>query len=96
MNHFNEIATQKDRRKKIKTYITYGGQEDAESKTDTSIMRLNNLTSQLSDVFSVKQSKYLIYKSDIYSNLDHMDTQIPTFIKGLQWTLSENKWIISF
>jgi predicted alpha/beta superfamily hydrolase len=91
LNRFKEIATQKDRRKKIKTYITYGGQEDAESKTDSSIMRLNNLTSQLSDLFSVKHSKYLIYKSDIYSNLDHMDTQIPTFIKGLQWTLSENK-----
>jgi hypothetical protein len=54
-------------------------------------MRLNDLTSRLSDLLSAKQSNYVVYKSDIYSNLDHMDTQIPTFIKGLQWTLSENK-----
>jgi predicted alpha/beta superfamily hydrolase len=91
LSQLNEIATQKNRHKKINTYITFGGQEDAESKTDSSILKLADLTNQLSNSFSVKQSDYIIYKSDIFSNLDHMDTQIPTFIKGLQWTLSEKK-----
>jgi len=33
LSQLKEIATQKYRRKKINTYITFGGQEDAESKT---------------------------------------------------------------
>jgi len=89
LSQLNETAGQKNRRKKIKTYITFGGQEDAESKTDSSIVKLTDLTNHLSNLFSVKQADYIIYKNDIFSNLDHMDTQIPTFIKGLQWTLSE-------
>lgn len=91
LSQLKEITTQKNRHKKINTYITFGGQEDAESKTDSSIMKLNDLTNQLSNLFSVKQSDYVIYKSDIFSNLDHMDIQIPTLIKGLQWTLSQKK-----
>lgn len=91
LSQLKEIVTQKYRHKKINTYITFGGQEDAESRADSSIVKLNDLTNQLSNLFSVKQSDYIIYKSDIFSNLDHMDTQIPTFIKGLQWTLSDKK-----
>lgn len=91
LNQLKEIAAQKNRHKKINSYITFGGQEDAESKTDSSVMKLADLTNQLLNLFSVKQSNYINYKSDIFSNLDHMDTQIPTFIKGLQWTLSEKK-----
>ena len=91
LNQVKDIPTQKSRHKKINAYITFGGQEDAESKTDSSVMKLNDLTNQLSNLFSVKQSGYVIYTSNIFSNLDHMDTQIPTFIKGLQWTLNEKK-----
>jgi predicted alpha/beta superfamily hydrolase len=32
----------------------------------------------------------LKYKGEIYSSLDHMDTQLPTFVKGLQWALGSN------
>ncbi len=91
LNQLKEIATQKNRHKKINVYITFGGQEGTESKTDSGIMKLNDLTNQLSNLFSVRQLDYVIYKSDIFSNLDHMDTQMPTFIKGLQWTFSEKK-----
>jgi uncharacterized protein len=91
LNQLKEIATQKNRHKKINAYITFGGQEDAESKTDSSILKLTDLTNHLSNLFLAKQSNYINYKSDIFSNLDHMDTQMPTFIKGLQWTLSEKK-----
>ena len=91
LSQLKAISSQKNRQKKISIYITYGGQEDAESKHDSSVIKLNSLSNQLSNLIAVKQSHYVIYKGDIYSNLDHMDTQIPTFIKGLQWTLSEKK-----
>src|SRR5215218_6856134 len=87
LSQLKAISSQKNRQKKISIYITYGGQEDAESKHDSSVIKLNSLSNQLSNLIAVKQSHYVIYKGDIYSNLDHMDTQIPTFIKGLQWTL---------
>lgn len=89
LNKLKEMVVQKNRRRKINTYITFGGEEDAESKTDSSIVQLDDLTNQLSNVFSAKQCDYINFKSDIFSNLDHMDTQMPTFIKGLQWALSE-------
>ncbi|HTM65570.1 MAG TPA: alpha/beta hydrolase-fold protein [Flavipsychrobacter sp.] len=75
--------------KKVNLYITYGGLEDEESESDSSIMKLADLTNQLSNLVSIKQSRSVNYKTDIFSNLDHMDTQLPTFIKGLQWALNE-------
>jgi hypothetical protein len=44
-------------------------------------MKLPDLIKQLSTSLSPGQVNF---KADIYSNLDHMDTQLPTFIKGLQ------------
>lgn len=89
LNQLKALSTDYNKSKKIKAYITYGGQEDAESETDSSIMKLGDLTNELNKALAGKHPKYLIYKSDIFSNLDHMDTQLPTFIKGLQWTLSK-------
>jgi predicted alpha/beta superfamily hydrolase len=92
LNQLKEIPSPKSSQKKINLYITYGGLEDAESQSDSSIMKLSDLTNRLSSLLEVKQSHFVNYKTDIFSNLDHMDTQLPTFIKGLQWTLSkENK-----
>ena len=65
--------------------------EEDENTTDTSVIKQSGVSEQLSKQLAVKQSSYLIYKSDIFSNLGHMETQIPTFIKGLQWTLNEDK-----
>lgn len=89
LSQLQRVPSVKNRHKKLKAYITFGGEEDAESKTDSSIMELRDLSNQLFSLLSNKQSGYVIYKSNIYSNLDHMDTQLPTFIKGLQWTLSK-------
>ncbi|SEW53024.1 alpha/beta hydrolase [Chitinophaga arvensicola] len=71
---------------KQKVYITFGGNEDS---TDSTSRPLNEVMTQLSAYISQKQSGNIIYKSDIYSHLDHMDTQLPTFIKGLQWMWAE-------
>ncbi|MFM9910401.1 MAG: alpha/beta hydrolase [Chitinophagaceae bacterium] len=91
LNQF-EVTPQKiGQTKKIKAYFTFGGLEEDENATDSSMIKQSSVSEQLSKQLAVKQSNYLIYKSDIFSNLGHMETQIPTFIKGLQWTLSEDK-----
>ncbi|MBZ4190387.1 alpha/beta hydrolase [Niabella beijingensis] len=59
----------------LNVYITFGGLEKQDS-----------LYRQLSSLFP---SGSIIKKTDIYSALDHMDTQLPTFIKGLQWQLGQ-------
>jgi predicted alpha/beta superfamily hydrolase len=73
---------------KQKVYITFGGEENS---TDSTSRPLNEVMTQLSAYISQKQSGIIIYKSDIYSQLDHMDTQLPTFIKGLQWMWAEQQ-----
>jgi predicted alpha/beta superfamily hydrolase len=89
LKQLKEIAVAKAKSDKIDIYITYGGLEDEESESDPGIMKLADLTNQLSAFLSVKQADAVKYKADVFSNLDHMDTQLPTFIKGLQWALSE-------
>lgn len=89
LNQLKENSSPNNTQKKANIYITYGGLEDAESQTDSTILKLADLTKQLSGSLSGKQSGSVNYKTDIFSNLDHMDTQLPTFLKGLQWTLAE-------
>lgn len=89
LNQLKATPPSKNDDDKINVYITYGGLEDAESQSDPDVMKLDDLAKQLSGLLSVKQSNIVHYKADIFSNLDHMDTQLPTFIKGLQWALSE-------
>ncbi len=89
LNQLKVTSSSKTNQKKTNLYITYGGLEDAESQSDLSVMKLTDLTQQLSTHLSVKKFGFLNFKTDIFSNLDHMDTQLPTFIKGLQWTVNE-------
>lgn len=91
LNQFKEAPQKIGQTKKIKAYFTFGGLEEEENATDSSMIKQSSVSEQLSKQLAVKQSSYLIYKSDIFSNLGHMETQIPTFIKGLQWTLSDDK-----
>jgi len=70
---------------KTKLYVTFGGLEDnEEEEEDLTMLKTNQILSALST--SLKSR--INYKGDIYSNLGHMDTQFPTFVKGLQWTLN--------
>jgi uncharacterized protein len=90
LNQLKEIPAQKERSRKLRTYITFGGLEDSNDTEDSSMLKLSEVSGQLLKLLSAKQSGCVIYKSDTYSNLSHMDTQIPTFIKGLQWALSKD------
>lgn len=69
-------------RVKVKAYFTFGGQEEPEAG-DSGALSLQALMAQLTTSISPK----ITYQGDIYSNLGHMDTQLPTFVKGLQWVL---------
>lgn len=71
---------------KVKAYFAFGGQEEPEAG-DSATLPLQETMAQLSASISQKQSAAITYQGDIYSNLGHMDTQLPAFIKGLQWTL---------
>lgn len=91
LNQFKEVPQKIGQTKKIKAYFTFGGLEEEENATDPSMIKQSSVSEQLSKQLAVKQASYLIYKSDIFSSLGHMETQIPTFMKGLQWTLSDDK-----
>jgi predicted alpha/beta superfamily hydrolase len=69
----------------IKSYISFGGLEDEEEE-DSTQLKSNTVLSSLSK--SLKENNKINFKGDIYSNLLHMDTSLPTFVNGLQWTLN--------
>ncbi|WP_436489258.1 alpha/beta hydrolase [Chitinophaga sp. ARDCPP14] len=69
-------------RTNVRAYFTFGGQEEPEAG-DSGALSLQILMVQLTTSISPK----VTYRGDVYSNLGHMDTQLPTFIKGLQWIL---------
>jgi hypothetical protein len=69
-----------------KLYVSFGGLEDAEMKASTT-MTIDNLFQNLSSDFS--RISGVKSKTVNFSELDHMDTQIPTFTKGLQWMMAQ-------
>ncbi|RFS20127.1 alpha/beta hydrolase [Chitinophaga silvatica] len=71
---------------KVKVYTTFGGLEDNESKQDSTIQPIDKVLAALSTTF--KSKDYIEFKGTVYSNLDHMDTPLPSFVKGLQWILN--------
>jgi predicted alpha/beta superfamily hydrolase len=71
---------------KIKSYITFGGLEDEEDG-DASLLKADETLKALGVAFNEKSN--IVFKGDIYSNLGHMDTPLPTFIKGLQFALNK-------
>ena len=69
-----------------KCYAVYGGLENPELKTTTTLT-IDSLFKNLSANFSKIAGAKL--KTASFSEMDHMDTQIPGFIKGLQWIMAE-------
>jgi uncharacterized protein len=74
----------------VKCYITFGGMEDGEEE-DTAMLGSAEILASLRT--SLQQRQKLVYSSDIYSGLGHMDTALPTFIKGLQRALNEEAYV---
>lgn len=69
----------------LKGYFTFGGLEQNEN--DPSLHNQDTISKQLNDILLNR----VTFKTETYSNLGHMDTQIPTFIKGLQFTLQTDR-----
>lgn len=87
LNQFEKITgQQKADSNPIRAYFTFGGLEDTEDTSDPSMIRQQVVVNRLKSAFELKKPE-IEYKGDVFSNLDHMDTQIPTFVKGLQWIL---------
>jgi predicted alpha/beta superfamily hydrolase len=89
LDQFQRVATQSATKQKVNTYFTYGGLEDEEEADDTTLLKNDIVLQELAKHIGQKQEQVLIYKSDLYTGLGHMDTPIPTFVKGLQWMFDE-------
>ncbi len=83
LKEFEKLTS--DNQINIKSYISFGGLED-EEEDDSTLLKSNTVLLSLSK--SLKENNKISFKGDIYSNLLHMDTSLPTFVKGLQWTLN--------
>jgi predicted alpha/beta superfamily hydrolase len=80
LNEFDILNTHN---KKVNCYVTFGGLEDSEE--DTAALKCSVILKKLTH--SLKEKCKINYKGDLFSSLDHMDTSLPTFIKGLQMCL---------
>lgn len=70
---------------KNKVYIAFGTLED--DPADKGSIKITEILDQLKK----QKTVHAEYKFSLFSDLDHMDTQIPSFVKGLQWIFSEPK-----
>lgn len=70
------------RQARIKTFVTFGGLE-YEEEEDSTMLPPHKVFLSLEQSLKNK----VTYKHEFYSDLAHMDTPLPSFIKGLQWTL---------
>ncbi len=91
LDQFKTIAQQQSGNNKVKAYFTFGELEDKEDEDEPNSKKIGEVAKEMTTFLAEKQSKSLDFKCDIFSNLAHMDTPIPSFIKGLQWTLQTNK-----
>lgn len=70
----------------VKSYISSGGLEDG-AANDTAMLSTAKVFSSLDTSLRINAGTQ--YKAEVYSNLDHMDTPLTTFVKGLQWILNK-------
>ncbi len=74
------------RQARIKTFVTFGGLE-YEEEEDSTMLPPDKVFASLEQSLKNK----VTCKAEFYSNLKHMDTPLPSFIKGLQWMLVEEE-----
>lgn len=87
LNQFEKAPSLRAHSGQVRAYFTFGGLEESDD-TDSSIIKQRVVSQRLRTKLEAAQSG-VVFRSDVYSNLDHMNTQLPTFIKGLQWILGE-------
>ncbi len=69
-----------------KVYVAYGDLENIELKSSM-ILTADEIFKKLAfDLSHVTGTKL---KTATFSEMDHMDTQLPSFIKGLQWIVTD-------
>jgi uncharacterized protein len=81
-----EFEKMKAENPRIKVYSTFGGLEDEE---DPGLLKNEAILRALS--VSLKEKNKIVFKGDVYSNLDHMSMAFPTFVKGIQWIFTEEQ-----
>ena len=91
LDQFKTADQQQSGHNKVKAYFTFGELEDKEDKDEPNAKKVGEIAKELTTLLAEKHSKSLDFKCAIFSNLEHMDTPIPSFIKGLQLTLQTNK-----
>lgn len=88
LNEFEKLKFENKSNTKI--YITFGGLEDTENEEeDIKMLKTDKVLLSLKK--SLQDNCKINYKGENYSNLGHMGTQLPTFIKGIQWTFNMNE-----
>lgn len=91
LNQLKTVSQQESGNNKVKAYFTFGELEDKEDEDEPNAKKVGKVAKELTKLLAEKQSKSLEFKCDVFSNLEHMDTPIPSFLKGLQWTFKTNK-----
>jgi uncharacterized protein len=84
LNQLKAIAPAKNNRT-INVYITYGGLEESNPEEEPGAKTLAETAALLTQYLSGKKNNGINCRVDIFSNFHHMDTPIPSFLKGLQW-----------
>lgn len=71
---------------KTKIYMSFGGAEDAEFAAVAPLKRAEVLNALQS---AIKTKNNINYSGELYTNLAHADTPLPTFIKGINLLLKK-------
>lgn len=87
LKRYNEAAARTSSHKKIRLFMSFGGSENDDDEPGA--LSMDQLSKNISRVLLNKQTGYIDHQFTWFSGLDHMDTPIPSFIKGMQYCLSD-------
>jgi len=85
IKQYDSVGQHTSRERKL--YVAYGELENPELKSSTTLTA-DDLLKHLSVYFSKIPGAKI--KTATFSEMDHMDTQIPAFLKGVQWILTDH------
>jgi predicted alpha/beta superfamily hydrolase len=79
----NELKKIDDSSRGVNLYVSFGSLEDAEDADMPGMIKVQELVQLLPGILAPK----IRLKALVHSNLQHMETPIPAFIKGAAWCL---------